>query len=170
MQSVEDMIELRKQGLSWEAISKAGHGRYSAYFCEKMVTAKVGPMPIPKGKPEYLKYMHKAADIRRLRSQGLTWSQVGALIGTSHFTARMVVDEVFRERETVRKRARTWKVRAANEAASVQTSIPGRPIGDEIRGELPPARDTRSLTQRLLGDPLPGRSALDRMRQSQVSA
>jgi Mitochondrial ribosomal protein subunit L20 len=33
----------------------------------------------------------------------------------------------------------------------------------------PPIRDTRDLTARLLGDPLPGQSALDRKREAECS-
>ena len=36
----------------------------------------------------------------------------------------------------------------------------------EVLGELPPP-DTRDLTSRFMGDPLPGRSYLDRMRNAQ---
>ena len=36
----------------------------------------------------------------------------------------------------------------------------------EVLGELPPP-DTRDLTARFMGDPLPGRSYLDRMRNAQ---
>jgi hypothetical protein len=103
------------------------------------------------------------------REQGVSWHEIAFLLGIGKFTITMYSNPKAYEREKERKRRHRERERQA-------LGIEGRPreyrklheavTKVEIAGELPPP-DTRDLTGRILGDPLPGRSYLDRMRAQQ---
>lgn len=103
-----------------------------------------------------------AAEGRRLRQEGLSWRAIGRIFGVGDQTVRYWADP-----------DRAQEVRAAsasNRAAgrkqggrpSREDSAAGRADVMARLAEIPP--DTRSITARLFGDPLPGRSALERER------
>ena len=81
-----------------------------------------------------------ARELRRL--SGLPWAQIAERLGTTPNTVRRALDPEYVERMRAYERNRDRSDR--------------RPARHAI-----PA-DTRTLTARLFGDPLPGRSALDR--------
>ena len=88
-------------------------------------------------------YFHDLA--RRLRSEGKTTAAIAKEIGVSETTVRRIVtDHPDSRRVANGKNAERRDDRA--EAAKLMRKIPN---------------DTRSLTARLFGDPLPGRSAAD---------
>jgi hypothetical protein len=87
---------------------------------------------------------------RSLRNTGSSWRRVAAVFGCSDEAVRSRLDPAY---AAVR--------RARFDAPSVKTE-PGRVSPDEAKRLLAtiPA-DTRSRNAKLMGDPLPGRSALD---------
>lgn len=94
----------------------------------------------------------RAAEARRLRAQGMTWKQVGAALGIHGHTAQYWADTAYRER----RRARIA------ENARIRRDDGG---GGEPRNPIRlPDVEHETLTARLMGDPLPGMSALDRQR------
>lgn len=72
----------------------------------------------------------------RLHAQGLTWKEIGKRYGISDESARCAA----------------LRRGAAGKMNRVMEQI--------LISQIP--KDTRGLTARLMGDPLPGRSALDR--------
>ena len=102
------------------------------------------------------------AKAKELRKTGMAWKNIGPKLGVAPHTARAWVDEEFRLH-----RIQTYRTR--------------RMSTDEVRRDTPTDRstwadalerlalipeDTRDTTARICGDPLPGRSALDRRLQS----
>lgn len=98
-----------------------------------------------------------------------TWCALAREFGVERRTFQYELDPDFRERMRRKQRDAGRKVRAQDRDRArygrmhIVTDIDGRVLSpDELRARreaLPD--DTRSLTSRLLGDPLPGRSARD---------
>lgn len=100
--------------------------------------------------------------IRQMLASGKSWQAIADILGTTYSTIRMKLDPEF-------ARARKDRVNAARRGANPfkspkksQHYVTKSTVDpDQIS---PPPRDTRSLTSRVFGDPLPGRSALDQKR------
>lgn len=86
---------------------------------------------------------------RELRDEGMKWSRISARLGVSEDALRRRCDQRYAEHRNSRVRA--WR------------SSGGKLVA--VTFDPPPApQDTRNLTARVMGDPLPGRSALDKKR------
>ena len=103
--------------------------------------------------------------MRLMREKGVSFAEIGRLLGCDPETIKARIDPRFAEL----KRENTRRRRAAERREPVATGKPvvhivpkwARPSEAEIRAareRIP--EDTRDLTGRLFGDPLPGRSAL----------
>lgn len=84
-------------------------------------------------------------EARRLRSKGMSWPQIASEIGVATTTARRMVGT---------------GGRIAFPDRRYTARIDDRPLAAVLMRRIP--EDTRSLTARIAGDPLPGRSAADR--------
>jgi DNA-binding MarR family transcriptional regulator len=102
--------------------------------------------------------------IKRMRAEGIMFKEIAERLGVNvgALDAILKPDRIERANEARR-------LKRANEGQRKPHFIHYTEPRPEILGELPPP-DTRDLTGRLLGDPLPGRSYLDRMRQQQGDA
>lgn len=96
-------------------------------------------------------------EAKRMRAAGAFWGEIGERFGCDADTAHFRCDPAYRQKRNDRSRAsrrQEWrgvhKVRMVVERPADRNPV------------LPPAYDTRNLTQVICGDPLPGRSALDR--------
>ena len=98
-----------------------------------------------------------AADVlagaRKLRAAGTSWASIGAHLGYHEHTIRKRLDPDFAEAR---------RVRYASPAPCMQTMEPRLTPAEAERALATVPPDTRTLQARFLGDPLPGRSALDR--------
>lgn len=101
---------------------------------------------------------------RALRLSGLSWSDVAEAIGRNTDTVRIALDPAFaqRRREADRKRAakRREAERVVNGVHTDGYRAPDPATTARALAAIP--TDTRSMFSRFMGDPLPGRSALDR--------
>lgn len=100
--------------------------------------------------------------IRQMLASGKSWQTIADILGTTYSTIRMKLDPEF-------ARARKDRVNAARRGANTYKSpkksqhyVTKSSVNPEQIPSQP--RDTRNLTGRLFGDPLPGRSALDQKR------
>ncbi len=98
-----------------------------------------------------------ARELRARDPKIYSWRELGRMFGTSDYQVHSAVHP-----ETLKVRNDAQKMQYAQRVAQARES--GRFGGDPelawLRAQRPP--DTRDLTGRLLNDPLPGRSALDR--------
>lgn len=98
---------------------------------------------------------------RALKAEGWSYTRIGALFGTTCQTIKVRLEPEYDE---LRKR-RTNEIRRAHRGYSIKEIVLPEPRVAEATvaarlAEIP--ADTRTRGQRLMGDPLPGRSALDR--------
>lgn len=97
--------------------------------------------------------------VKVMLKSNMTWKGIGDCFNVCPETVRRAVDPEYRE-----KRAKQVAARRAAGPAPVNPKQATRAyVANDaaIRvAEIP--HDTRSLTARMFGDPLPGRSALDR--------
>lgn len=104
----------------------------------------------------------QVAHALELRAGGMHWEAVGNAMGLTPNRIRYASDpewaKMRRERTAERKRVEN-AVLAGYPPHFADRRIPTEEI-DAVLATIP--RDTRSLQARLMGDPLPGRSALDR--------
>ena len=109
----------------------------------------------PKRTPEL------EAKARALRSQGMSWRDIGKAIGVNPTSVHEWCDDEYRDYKRGRRQElkRTDKPEAIRRPYQGKTWKEFRP-DDRHLPKVPP--DTRDLTARMLGDPLPGRSALDK--------
>lgn len=97
---------------------------------------------------------------RSLRAQGISWNKIGVRLGVPGDVVRWRVDPDYvaahRSAHGAGERiVHNYSYRLSERAAlAAVSSVP---------------RDTRSTTARAMGDPLPGRSALDKKRAKQGS-
>lgn len=103
----------------------------------------------------------------------MNWRQIGECFGVHAETVRRALDEKYRIRRTEQVNKRRHMMRAYQqvglEPASVGWCADRRRVRDDAAdriAEIP--LDTRGLTARTFGDPLPGRSALDRRSAREV--
>lgn len=108
--------------------------------------------------------LHRA---ERYRAAGIPWSVIAASVGASERAIRCGIDPGFREkrRESDRRQQANF-VSPAPELHASENRLPPSVIAKVIA--TVPA-DTRNFTARLCGDPLTGRSALDK-RHSNTGA
>jgi hypothetical protein len=101
-----------------------------------------------------------------MRDQGMAFARIGEYFGITDMTVMCRLDEKYAEY----RRRRINKLRGRDGPPLRLTLAPERrPPKEDVAArlaEIPP--DTRSLTQRLFGDPLPQRSALYRKIHSSV--
>lgn len=115
-------------------------------------------------KPEQREHLRNRAV--EMRATGMTIQKIASELGVSKMTASRLMDLEKYEAELEKARVRQ------RERAKLIKSIDPLPMADETRrrrAELEALmdaipQDTRSKTARFAGDPLPGRSALDRLR------
>lgn len=102
-----------------------------------------------------------ATTIRKLRAEGKRWSDIERITGVKYEKARRLADPDYAARRRAEHRAiqfakgRVKKPRGANEGSAEEKLERVK----RLRATIPP--DTRDLTGKIFGDPLPGRSALD---------
>lgn len=95
------------------------------------------------------------ATATRLRALGWSYARIADNIGCHPESLRRHCDTAFKEKPSRAERAPTpFRRSFANQHSATRDAIEAR------LAEIP--EDTRSLTGRICGDPLPGRSALDR--------
>lgn len=104
----------------------------------------------------------QAAAAREMHRSGLGWNELGRLFEVDPDTVRRALDLEWanRRREQINAVRRGRRIEDARQVISS-----GRPTHEEYRAavrRIPP--DTRDLTGRLCGDPLPGRRAIDGVR------
>ena len=92
---------------------------------------------------------------RKLRDAGLSWAQIGARLGYHEKTIRERLDPDF---------AAARRLRYTDMVAFIGTSEERITPEEAARAIATVPLDTRGVQARFLGDPLPGRSALDRKR------
>ena len=106
-----------------------------------------------------------APTVQKLRDDGLTWAQIGRKLGIRGEVAKRSVDADYharireRQKNYHRERRQTFKVPQKNHFVRKDD------IDPRVLNSVPP--DTRTFTARAFGDPLPGRSALDRKMQGE---
>jgi hypothetical protein len=99
---------------------------------------------------------------RQLRKGGATWAMIAKQCGVSTEVVQRAIDPGYAERRSADIRAARQLRRGSLhvEPSSVRMSPADKLEAERMLAELPP--DTRGLTARICGDPIPGRSALDR--------
>lgn len=109
----------------------------------------------------------QANQARRMREEGISWTAIGREFLCKPETIRRHIDLEWATRERERKR---------NNKKNQQSQKPKAPtvISHPVRGKISQLeiaaaiakipKDTRTSTSKWLGDPLPGRSALDQKR------
>lgn len=106
-----------------------------------------------------------------LRREGMSWNAVAKSVGAATETVRRWLDPEFRRQRIAFDRER-YRERQAKQQRERRSDFWHRsepkPLTEpecaaRLR-EIP--RDTRDVTARLCGDPLPGRSALDQRSQT----
>lgn len=97
---------------------------------------------------------------RRLRDEGMPINRIARELGVGDEWIRRRLIPGHREKANA-----AWRADHPPTGPSKVKIEPYRPKKDEVdrlRASIP--KDTRDFTQRFCGDPLPGRSALDRRR------
>lgn len=94
----------------------------------------------------------KHQEVERLVLEGKTESAIMAIAGVSNSVVLRIRDRLVAEGRVERK--------ASGSGSSAAFKIAVRHQAERLMEDVP--ADTRNLTQRIMGDPLPGRSALDR--------
>jgi hypothetical protein len=99
---------------------------------------------------------------RDLVAKGLNWTRASELCGVSVEILRRQFDVGYIEKRRSQRRERhrpIGKVIHHSEFMTAEAKADAERLMDEI------PRDTRDLTARLMGDPLPGRRSIDRKPQ-----
>lgn len=100
---------------------------------------------------------------RKLRGLGRAWERLAADVGVSEHIIRSRLDPGYAEKVRARVLFSRKHVRTTDAHIADTNLIPPEEAARAI-ASVPP--DTRNRTARLCGDPLPGRSALDRRSDS----
>ena len=105
------------------------------------------------------------AEVMRLyRDEKVSVPKLAARFRVSDPTIRRVVDPKYRDYDrTVQNRKRARLIKESPHAGRLSAGRPTAEDVERLRADIP--ADTRDLTARILGDPLPGRSALDRRNE-----
>lgn len=102
---------------------------------------------------------------RALRNNGYGWTDIGTAVGSTYYNVRRVLDP-----EWAQKRRDGINSLRRRERGPQKSSSCGQVRGaiEAHNPHFDPRRDgviePKTINQALLGDPLPGRSALDRKR------
>jgi hypothetical protein len=96
---------------------------------------------------------------REMRAAGMSWGRIGARLGCADETIRNRLDPDYRALRASRYRGDVPTYHVAGERGI------GRDEAERVIATVQP--DTRSRFARFMGDPLPGRSALDRRTSQQ---
>jgi hypothetical protein len=98
-----------------------------------------------------------------MRSAGATWRAAAEASGLTYFKFRVAIDPEYGQlrRASINARRRRLGNKSSIPSTAHRTDRTVSPDEAIVALASVPA-DDRSLTGRLLGDPLPGRSALDR--------
>jgi lambda repressor-like predicted transcriptional regulator len=163
----DQILAMRAAGKSWAAIAEELHLAYMTLRTYFETDYK------PRTETIRQRIRERKDEVEKLRAEGLTWIAIANIMRVSVNSLRYAIDQTWADRANELKRAKRKariegyreQYKAGKFRMAVKTEDPR-----EILGELPPQRDTRDLTARLMGDPLPGRSYLDRMRQQQQGA
>lgn len=111
------------------------------------------------------RYEIKKAEALKLHAEGFTPWQIAKVIGVDGCTVKAWIDPEYaaKRRETVmaNKRQR-YALKLARQGKAVRRYETFKPDPVASGAEMPPVVDTRDLTSRLMGDPMPGRSALEK--------
>lgn len=100
------------------------------------------------------------AEIRRLRKDGMSWNAIGGIFGVTPDTVRGAIDPEFRARRNAQIEHRRKMRRMGEHFTAASIDRASLRADAERRMEEIPA-DTRDLTALILGDPIPGRRAID---------
>lgn len=95
---------------------------------------------------------------RGLKADGFTWAAISRRLDMGYDNLRYRLDPAYHRRQQARWRAAHAKNRFDHNVPRPEPSPPKSDVAAR-RAEIP--LDLRSITARLCGDPLPGRSALD---------
>ena len=105
-----------------------------------------------------------------MRRDQISWTRIAEHFGVAYDTVRRALDPEWAARRRTgiaearrRRRGEGTKARSFNHVPEMRVS--DKADGERLLREVP--ADTRDLTGRLCGDPLPGRAALDRMRSGE---
>jgi len=99
---------------------------------------------------------------RQLRDQGATWGEIGAVFQVTGTTIRLRLDEHY---ATQRRAAKEVSRSGVQRQRDVGNGSGYRAEGSDqkdVRILEMVGPDTRTMQQKFFGDPMPGRSALDR--------
>lgn len=102
---------------------------------------------------------------RRLRNSGMTYVAIASRFGCGEQLIRVSLDPAYRavrnERAKVARRAERAEAKDRKSSTDIVIEMRNAFKADAAArlAEIP--KDTRDLTARIAGDPLPGRSALD---------
>jgi hypothetical protein len=121
---------------------------------------------------------------RKMRENGRTYEAIADYFGIASTTVRARLNPQYAAAHNEAVKASRRKRRAADEdfaeAAQSRRAADTKPARGHVRALVDDAEayrqlasipaDTRSLTARLAGDPLPGRSALDMRKQQETRA
>lgn len=91
---------------------------------------------------------------KRLRASGMGYDEITATLGTTLHQVRKIFDQAYAIRNV------KWKYVDADFMGAA-----ARADAERLLAEVPP--DTRGLTERLMGDPIPGRRAIDLKHKGQ---
>jgi hypothetical protein len=111
--------------------------------------------------------------IDSMRAAKMSWDDIGKELGIGwrmlmwHYAPDRAEYHIKRNLERSRRQAKVHAQPGEKPIERAKRGRGGEYVSVDVLGELPPP-DTRNFTQRFFGDPLPGRSYLDRMRQGQA--
>lgn len=97
---------------------------------------------------------------RNMRKRGLSWNEVARQLEVSVERLRRAIDPGYAKRRQLSAKAHRVARRGKPHSDDHATYEATRKMAEFLFSKIPP--DTRGVTARLMGDPLPGRSALDR--------
>lgn len=98
-------------------------------------------------------------EARRLMNAETPWAEIGRKLGCNPDTIRRRLDPKWREYRAAQIRSVKHADGYVNMNRVSEVRRSRRDEADRRMAEIP--EDTRSVSQRIMGDPLPGRSALD---------
>lgn len=102
---------------------------------------------------------------REWRGQGVAWAEIGRRFNVKYDTVQRAIDPKFQAYERDRAAAMRFRHRVESSTHVRERRDTFRPTEEEFqaaRALIP--FDTRTAAQRFLDEPLPGRSALDKLR------
>ncbi len=108
-------------------------------------------------------------EARALKREGLTYTEIAKRLGSTYSTVRRALDAHYarKQRERARERRENPKPpsdKPARNTESMLSRLKRESDFIKLAAEIP--KDSRSVTGRLCGDPLPGRSALDSLPEN----